>query len=166
MRGKARTAPDAIRPPWSRADLFTSLCTRCGSCAGACPETILRPGDGGFPEVDFSRGECSFCGACAEACPEPVFAITAEGTRDGSAASYSRPWSHVAAVADTCLSAQRVFCRSCGEACPESAIRFALARGGVAQALVDASSCTGCGACVSACPSNSITMKPGGDRLA
>ena len=146
LRGRMRAAPTALRPPWSRPDAFTSLCTRCGACARACPEGILRAGDGGFPEIDFSQRECTFCAACADACPEPVFERTA-----------GRPWAHAAAIGP---SAQGITCRSCQDACPESAIRFTLALGGVARATVDAVACTGCGACVSACPINAVTIQP------
>ncbi len=147
LRGRVRAAPPALRPPWSLADRFTDLCTRCGACVGACPESILRVGDGGFPEVDFRRGECSFCAACADACPEPLFDRSAH-----------RPWTLVAAIGPSCLTARRVVCRSCGDACPESAIRFALEPNGVARPALDTSACTGCGACLSACPVGAVTI--------
>lgn len=150
LRGRLRAAPQqaALRPPWARADLFTDLCTRCGACVHACPEAILHAGDGGFPEVDFRRGECSFCAACADACPEPLF----------DRAAGRRPWTHVAAVGPSCLTASRVVCRSCGDACPESAIRFALEPNGAARPSLDALACTGCGACLSACPVGAVTI--------
>jgi ferredoxin-type protein NapF len=148
LRGRTRALPSAIRPPWSRLDRFTSLCTRCGACADACPEGILRAGDGGFPEVDFRLGECSFCGACADACPAPVF--------DRAAA---RPWDLMATIGAACLSARGVVCRSCQDACQHSAIRFTPSPGGVAHARVETHSCTGCGACVSICPVGAITMR-------
>jgi len=55
-----------------RAREIVDRCTRCGACAAACPETIITAGDGGFPAVDFHRGECTFCGACADACPVKI----------------------------------------------------------------------------------------------
>ncbi|PWC39892.1 ferredoxin [Azospirillum sp. TSO35-2] len=156
LRGCAASTPAPIHPPWSRPAFFTSLCTRCGACADACPETILRPGDGGYPEVDFARGECSFCGACADACAEPVFDRTAA------------PWSLRPVVAPSCLAVQRVVCRSCRDACPESAIAFRPAAGGAAHARIDDDACTGCGACVAACPVGAVTLnrQPGTARHA
>ncbi|WP_209781083.1 ferredoxin-type protein NapF [Azospirillum agricola] len=141
-----RHPPRPIRPPWSMSEFFTSLCSRCDACVDACPEAILRPGDGGFPEADFSLGECSFCGACAEACPEPIFDRAA------------RPWALAVGVTDRCLAARRVVCRSCQDACPESAIRFAPAPGGAAHARIDGDACTGCGACVASCPAGAVTL--------
>jgi ferredoxin-type protein NapF len=148
LRGRTRISPPAIRPPWSRLDRFAALCIRCGACQEACPESILRAGDGGFPEVDFGLGECSFCGACADSCPAPVF--------DRAAA---RPWDITAKIGASCLSARGIACRSCQDTCPHSAIRFTLAPGGVAQPHVEAQSCTGCGACVSICPVGAVTMR-------
>ncbi|CAO3403475.1 ferredoxin-type protein NapF [Azospirillum palustre] len=150
LRGRPVAGPPPIHPPWSRPDYFTALCTRCGACAGACPETILRAGDGGYPEVDFARGECSFCGACAEACTEPIF--------DRTMAPWGAPWALRPAIAPSCLAVQRVVCRSCQDACPEGAIRFQPAPGGAAHARIDDAACTGCGACVAACPSGAVTL--------
>ncbi|WP_353861081.1 ferredoxin-type protein NapF [Azospirillum formosense] len=149
LRGRRRAEPAALRPPWSRTERFTDLCTRCGACADACPEKIIRRGDGGFPEVDFRQGECSFCAACADSCPEPVFDRT------------SRPWTLTARIAPSCLAMNRVVCRSCRDACPESAIRFALAPGGVAVPVVEDDACSGCGACLAACPADAVMLQPG-----
>ena len=79
LRGDPTPTEPPLRPPWSVAeDIFTDVCTRCGECLAACPEKILIRGDGGFPGVDFQRGECTFCRACVDACPEPAFLDTAE----------------------------------------------------------------------------------------
>lgn len=154
LRGRRRPEPAPLRPPWSRTDRFTDLCTRCGACTDSCPEGIVRRGDGGFPEIDFQRGECSFCASCADACPEPVF--------DRSTA---HPWTLAVQVGPSCFATHRIVCRSCRDACPESAIRFALAPGGVAVPTVDDGACTGCGACQAACPADAITLRPGPETV-
>ncbi|PWC83300.1 ferredoxin [Azospirillum sp. TSH100] len=155
LRGRPAAGPAPIHPPWSRPDSLTALCTRCGACADACAEAILIPGDGGYPEVDFTRGECIFCGACADACAEvyagPIFDRTAA------------PWSLRPTIAPSCLAVQRVVCRSCQDACPEGAIRFQPApfqvgMGGAAHARIDEAACTGCGACVAACPAGAVIL--------
>lgn len=44
-----------------------SLCTRSGTCIGACPEGALTVGDDFYPELD--PNQCTECGLCAEICP-------------------------------------------------------------------------------------------------
>ena len=67
---RGRPHPRAeIRPPWALDEAaFIDACTHCNDCLGACPEHIVVAGDGGFPTIDFRRGECTFCGDCASAC--------------------------------------------------------------------------------------------------
>jgi ferredoxin-type protein NapF len=144
-----RTVRLPVRPPWAISwsrgeDAFAQACTRCDACVTACPEGIVKPGDGGFPEIDLRISECTFCRACADACKAPAFDLT------------GAPWSLTVRVTDACLSAQATFCRSCGDACAERAITFPPAQGGVSVPRIDAATCTGCGACVSACPVGAV----------
>jgi ferredoxin-type protein NapF len=143
-------APTVVRPPWSLAEsVFTDRCTRCGDCATACPEALIVRGDGGFPVVDFSRGECTFCGACADACHAQAF-----DARD------TAPWSLTLTIADTCLAQRGVHCELCRDACPAGALRFR-PRAPVPLPELDATRCTGCGACVAPCPVTAIALAPG-----
>ncbi|HEY0835081.1 MAG TPA: ferredoxin-type protein NapF [Azospirillum sp.] len=146
--GRARDPGAPVRPPWARRDAFLDLCTRCGACAAACPETIIVAGDGGFPTVDFRQGECTFCGACADACPQPLF--------DRQEA----PWRLEPRIGKGCLTRAAVICQTCRDICPEGAMRFIPVRGAVWQPSVDAARCTGCGACVSACPASAVNLAP------
>lgn len=137
-----------LRPPWARSEeAFTAACTLCGKCIEACPARILKPGQAGYPIVDFSRGACTFCGACAEACKAGCFA------RDAHA-----PWRLEASIADACIEAKGIACRLCQDACEPRAIRFRPALGGRYTAHVDGAACTGCGACVAPCPVQAITL--------
>lgn len=148
FRGRS-TGPSPLRPPWALAeDEFISRCTRCDACIDACPESILSRGDGGFPTVDFTRGECTFCQACADAC---VPHALSSGLR--------APWAIRANVDDSCLALRGVHCQTCRDACPHDAIRFPM-RSGVPRPLVEAAACTGCGACVAPCPVAAISVKP------
>jgi pyruvate formate lyase activating enzyme len=43
-----------------------ALCTKCGKCAGICPDGALALNDGQYPQID--RALCTGCGKCAETC--------------------------------------------------------------------------------------------------
>ena len=139
--------PPARHPPWALDDRFTDGCTRCLACIPACPEAIIRPGQGGLPEVEFANGACSFCGACRDACPEPIFDR-----------SRGRPWAAGARIGEACLALRGVDYQSCRDGCPETAIRFAPAYRKPPQPRIDGDACTGCGACVSVCPAAAIDI--------
>ncbi len=139
---------DAVRLPWlSQSEHFTDGCTRCGKCIDACETKIIIKSDGGFPSIDFSIDECTFCYQCADACPEPLFLPVTE-----------LPWSAKAQIMKRCLAKQNVECRSCGDTCEPMAIQFKLEIGKVAQPNINLDECNGCGACVSVCPTSSISV--------
>lgn len=155
LRGKlhdagAETVAVPPRPPWARREAeFTARCSRCDECVTACPRGVLKRGDGGFPQIDFSRGGCSLCGDCARACPT--------GAIDPKAVTEAFAWR--IQVADTCLARRGVECRVCGDACDSRALRFVPARGGIAQLQVDTAACTGCGDCLSVCPVAALSLR-------
>ena len=43
-----------------------NLCTKCGKCAGVCPEGALVYEEGKFPRID--REMCTGCGTCSAVC--------------------------------------------------------------------------------------------------
>lgn len=150
LRGQLHPARIDTRPPWAVDDLALEHgCTRCGACIEACPQSILKPGDGGFPRVDFSVAGCSFCGDCATAC-EPQVLRRLDG---------NPPWALRVAVSAACLPQQGVECRVCGEACEADAIRFRPRLGGTPIPEVLTEACTGCGGCVAPCPVGAISME-------
>lgn len=153
LRGRPRT-PAPMRPPWALPEAeFLEACLRCGECLGACPERILRRGDGGFPVVDFSAAECTFCRACVAVC------------RPRALDAMREPWSWRAAVQPSCLAARGVLCQSCRDACPHAALAFP-PLSAVARPRIDPARCNGCGACVRACPAAAIGMRQAGEAAA
>ena len=139
---------NAIRPPWSINEVdFTDKCTRCGDCILVCETQIIVKGDGGFPEIQFDKGECTFCQKCVLVCEQPIFRSLEE-----------EPWTHKVEITTQCLTENRVECRSCQDSCPMNAIRFRLQLGGVAKPMLDLASCNGCGACLSVCPTKAIKI--------
>jgi ferredoxin-type protein NapF len=121
-------------------------CTACGACITDCPERILIADRDGKPQIDFSRGGCTFCGNCAEACEAPVF----DRTRPA-------PWALTVQIGTGCLTLQGILCDSCKDACLDRAILFPRSAGRVPVPAISAQDCTGCGACISVCPSAAIS---------
>lgn len=149
LQGNFGAVRSVTRPPWALDEgRFIDACTRCGDCVGACPEKIIQTGRGGFPIINFARGECTFCGDCAAKCKSGALGKNAQAA----------PWSVRASIAPSCLALQQVVCRSCGEACPSGAIRFRISLGSVARPQVDAAACTGCGACHGPCPVGAVAI--------
>ena len=132
-------------PPWTGEDL-TERCTRCEECIHACPEQVLVIGSGGFPEIDFSKTGCTFCGDCVKACDADVFDLRRPAF----------PW-HVQ-IGERCLAHAGIACQSCQDACEARAIRFQPRLGGVPQPQLSEEACTGCGACLPVCPSQTIEI--------
>ncbi len=148
FRGRLRVAEPPVQLPWSVAwPQFSTGCTRCGDCLAACPEQILVKGEGGFPTVDFQRGECTFCGDCVAACKEPLFRPASE-----------TPWQYKASIAANCLANSQVYCQRCQDSCEPRAIRFIPTLGRVPTPVIELDSCNGCGACVQDCPVGSIKV--------
>lgn len=148
LRGQPRPKAE-VRPPWALTEVaFVAACTRCAACLTACPQGIVVAGDGGYPTIDFGRGECTFCGDCAAVC-EP------RALRRADAAA---PWNYVAHISEDCLPKRGVECRICGDFCEARAIRFQPAAGGAWLPVIEPAACTACGACVAPCPTRAITV--------
>lgn len=144
-----KSASSAIRPPWSvPEDDFIARCDRRGACERACPTGVIRKDVGGFPRMAFAEAHCTFCGECVRACETGALRAGTERA----------PWKLLAMIGAQCLCARNVVCRSCEDSCPEAAIRFRPQLKAVALPQINDTSCTGCGACVQACPVSAINM--------
>ncbi|MEM9304011.1 MAG: ferredoxin-type protein NapF [Pseudomonadota bacterium] len=149
LRGRRTAAPPPLRPPGALAEhRFIDACTACDRCIDECPERILVRGSGGFPEVDFSRGECTFCSACVDACDDQAL-DSAAGRLDIAIQ-----------VGDGCLAMNQVVCLACGDACEADAISFPPRLGQAAIPRIDAAACVGCGSCVATCPRQALEATP------
>jgi len=166
LRGKFASQPALVmRPPWAGdEETFLDRCSRCDACITACPEAILIRNDGGYPEVQFNRGECTFCGKCVESCKDDAlrFPVTSAGAQDSltDIPDTRDAWNPDVHFGSNCLSLNAIICRACGDACESQAIHFQLKPGGVAEPGVSAENCTGCGACVRPCPVQAVSLTP------
>jgi len=146
IRGRANSATLPLRPPGAVPEaLFADQCTSCGDCIAICPQSIVFKGSAGYPEVDFRRGECTFCSRCIDIC-----------TEDALLRETQPPWRLEMRLTDACLAKQQVVCQTCGDACEAEAIRFRPQAGSVSLPLIDQDVCTGCGACITACPQDAL----------
>ncbi|MBV2090847.1 MAG: ferredoxin-type protein NapF [Candidatus Thiodiazotropha sp. (ex Ctena orbiculata)] len=154
LRGDLRGRQSEIRPPWSLSESrFTEVCERCNDCIEACPQKIITQGSAGFPKIDFSVAQCTFCGDCVKACKHQALGFDSDPNM--------APWHLELSIEKSCLSQNGVVCRSCGDICEEAAICFKLATRGRSLPQVDQQKCNSCGACISVCPSHSISILPG-----
>ena len=151
FKAKSIHTKSAMRLPYViDENTFMEKCTQCEDCITACPEHIIVKGDGGFPEIDFSRGECTFCNKCVDVCEAPLFKKTdAEPAFD----------LHIE-IKSNCLALNQVVCRSCEDSCETEAISFKYLQSSIPQPQILLDSCNGCGACISMCPQSSIELSP------
>ena len=149
------------RPPWALTEsLFTDECTRCHECISVCEEQIIIIGDGGFPEINFHLGECTFCEACVDTCSQhSANDKPALMKQEGHNAFYFN-----ITIDDACLAKQKVHCQSCKDVCDAGAISMPwpknVTTGAIQTPEITIEDCTSCGACISTCPSQSISINP------
>ncbi|WP_062269749.1 ferredoxin-type protein NapF [Endozoicomonas arenosclerae] len=148
--GQSRQASSPpIRPPWSYNEQhFLDCCSQCQQCLDACPGNILIKGEGGFPAVDFNKGECTFCEACLKACNDDALLKL----------SSQKPWQLKASIKPECLTFKGIACQTCVDMCGTRAMTSLFNPQGITSPRIDTDLCTGCGACFQVCPSGSIEM--------
>jgi len=140
----------AMCPPGAQPEeVFYSRCDGCNACVKSCPQNVIQLA-AGFPIISFNQAGCTFCGRCVDACDQ--------GALD-AAIALETPWQWRANIGSTCLDKRGIVCRACEASCEEDAIRFRPALGGKTDVSVLLKTCTGCGACVSSCPTSAISMK-------
>lgn len=148
LKADFNSSQQTVRLPWVRNNIeFLEACTRCHDCISKCPEEILIKGDGGFPEINFKRGECTFCTECVKSCSEDLFNPLDK-----------EPWLLNANITEQCLVYQGIHCMVCREQCESEAISFIHKVGHPPSPILNQSLCNGCGACFKPCPGQAIKL--------
>jgi ferredoxin-type protein NapF len=84
----------------------------------------------------------------------------ADSCAEGVLGQRPHSFGHLATIGEACLAKRGIVCESCRDACPEAAILFHPRRGGPFLPEVRPEACTGCGACITACPASAIKVPP------
>jgi len=143
-------SPLMVRPPYGlNESLFQSECVACESkaCVASCDEQIILIGGDGTPMLNFSKSGCTFCEDCAKACEPDVLNLKNVHTLEQLNAKFR-------ISTEGCVAHHGVICFSCKEPCIDDAILF----NGMFNPVIDMDRCTGCGFCLSRCPTHAIVF--------
>ncbi len=140
----------AVRPPYSKDEsLFLSECPSCENreCQTHCEEEIIVIQADKTPTLNFSKSGCTFCEECAKVCPHGVLSLSED--------MEEKIWARFIIEPDSCLAHNKTICFSCKEPCIDDAILF----NGMFNPIIDDERCTGCGFCISRCPTKAISYE-------
>jgi len=140
-----------LRPPYGKDEsLFQNKCPSCESkaCVTSCDEKIIVILEDGTPTLDFSKNGCTFCDECANVCASDVLSLENVATSERLNAMFR-------INIESCVAHEGVICNSCKEPCIDDAILF----NGMFNPVIDEERCTGCGFCISRCPTQAIVYK-------
>lgn len=153
-----RKRANELRLPWViNESVFVDNCTQCEKCISQCETQIISKDSQGFPRINFKQDECTFCNKCIDACNEPLFI-------DELQRKQAPPWDGELTINNQCLAENNIYCQSCRDVCDASAITFSYidSSTNVAKSIptpsINISDCTQCGACISTCPQDAISL--------
>jgi ferredoxin-type protein NapF len=141
-----------VRPPYGLSEsLFQKECVSCESkaCVASCDEEIIVIQADGTPMLSFVSSGCTFCEDCASACEPNVLSLENSHTAEHLNATFR-------ISTEGCVAHNGVICFSCKEPCIDDAILF----NGMFNPVIDMDKCTGCGFCLSRCPTQAIDFTP------
>lgn len=123
-------------------------CGGCELCADACPPGAILKLTDGTPGIDPRRQPCLMCPdlPCIPACPSEVLVPLSSPKAARMALAEI--------VEERCRHGRGEACTDCYTACPFPGSAMVLVTGGPTgpKPKVEAEACTGCGACLFACP--------------
>lgn len=147
-----------LRLPWVISEpVFLENCTQCEKCISSCETQIISKDVNGFPRVSFKEDECTFCNKCLDVCSEPLFIEKSQREK-------APPWEGEVNINNQCLALNDIYCQSCRDVCDTSAINFSYIDSAtnktqsIPKPTINLTDCTQCGACVSTCPQDSISL--------
>ncbi|WP_456400025.1 ferredoxin-type protein NapF [Persephonella sp.] len=136
-----------IRPPYLIDNPDFSICSECeGNCVTVCEEKIIHRSEDGSPYLIFNSGGCTFCERCGVECPEGILSIEKESKKIDI---------KVTIDFEKCMAWKKTMCFACKEPCIEDAIVFS----GLFNPQIIPDKCTGCGFCLSVCPTNAVKVE-------
>jgi len=140
---KKEESGSPLFPPYYANQEDFEKCRECKErpCTNACEEGIIYIMDE-KPSLDFSESGCTFCDECAKACPQDVLAL-----------EHKRLLPRLSIDLLGCLAWQKTICSMCKDVCLDRAIEFV----GLFNPQIN-DDCTGCGFCVSVCPTQAIKI--------
>ncbi len=132
-----------IYPPYFEKKEHFLLCTECEHkvCVQACPEKIIHI-ENDTPVIKFGINGCTFCDECAKVCGS-VLKLENKKTNLNT---------EMIINPKNCIAWNKTVCFSCQDICEENAIIY----NGMFNPAIDLEKCTGCGFCISVCPTNAI----------
>jgi len=146
-RVKSSPFKSFIFPPYYEQKEDFLKCIECSTkdCLAACNEKIIIL-ENEIPILKFTNSGCTFCDECAKACKMEVLKIEHKKEKI----------CEMLINTNKCIAWNQTICFSCQDICEENAIIYK----GMFNPVIENEKCTGCGFCVSVCPTDALEIIP------